>query len=145
MLGLSEEPAGSIFRVTIWCRWVTKENEYEKCVGHVGVQEGNPTGPGLLPYSSSYKMNDAWLLHRYVTFCVYVCVRARAGVCPLKRHHYHHYHLPPWIRSFDLFRHRRIDIVSWGVHWNVFTKFAVLINFLLNSNGNMADAGTCVW
>ena len=25
-------------------------------------------------------------------------------------------HLPPWIRSFDLFRHRRIAIVSWGVH-----------------------------
>ena len=27
-----------------------------------------------------------------------------------------HHHLPPWIRSFDLFRHRRIAIVSWGVH-----------------------------
>ena len=27
-----------------------------------------------------------------------------------------YYHLPPWIRSFDLFRHRRIAIVSWGVH-----------------------------
>ena len=25
-----------------------------------------------------------------------------------------HHH--PWIRSFDLFRHRRIAIVSWGVH-----------------------------
>jgi len=32
----------------------------------------------------------------------------------VKSHHYHH--LPPWIRSFDLFRHRRIAIVSWGVH-----------------------------
>jgi len=32
-----------------------------------------------------------------------------------KYHHYHH-HLPPWIRSFDLFRHRRVAIVSWGVH-----------------------------
>jgi len=29
---------------------------------------------------------------------------------------HHHHHLPPWIRSFDLFRHRRIAIVSWGVH-----------------------------
>ena len=29
---------------------------------------------------------------------------------------YHHHHLPSWIRSFDLFRHRRIAIVSWGVH-----------------------------
>ena len=28
----------------------------------------------------------------------------------------HHHHLPPWIRSFDLFRHRRIAIVSWGIH-----------------------------
>ena len=31
-------------------------------------------------------------------------------------HHHHHHHLPPWIMSFDLFRHRRIVIVSWGVH-----------------------------
>jgi hypothetical protein len=23
-------------------------------------------------------------------------------------HHHHHLHLPPWIRSFDLFRHRRV-------------------------------------
>ena len=30
-------------------------------------------------------------------------------------HHHHHRHLPPWIRSFDLFRHRRIAIVSCGV------------------------------
>jgi hypothetical protein len=28
---------------------------------------------------------------------------------------YHHHH-PPWIRSFDPFRHRRIAVVSWGVH-----------------------------
>jgi hypothetical protein len=28
---------------------------------------------------------------------------------------HHHHHLPPWIRSFDLFRHRRVAIVSWGV------------------------------
>jgi len=27
----------------------------------------------------------------------------------------HHHHLPPWIRSFDLFRHRRVAIVSWSV------------------------------
>jgi len=32
-------------------------------------------------------------------------------------YHHHHHHLPPpWIRSFDLFRHRRIVIVCWGVH-----------------------------
>jgi len=30
--------------------------------------------------------------------------------------HHDHHHLPPWISSFDLFRHRRIAIVSWGVH-----------------------------
>jgi len=30
--------------------------------------------------------------------------------------HHHHYQLPPWFRSFHLFRHRRIAIVSWGVH-----------------------------
>jgi len=28
----------------------------------------------------------------------------------------HHLHLAPWIRSFDLFRHRHIAIVCWGVH-----------------------------
>ena len=31
-------------------------------------------------------------------------------------HHHHHHHIPPWIRSFELFRHRRIAIVSWGIH-----------------------------
>jgi hypothetical protein len=30
--------------------------------------------------------------------------------------HHHHHHLAPWIRSLDLFRHRRFAIVSWGVH-----------------------------
>ena len=37
--------------------------------------------------------------------------------CPLTQIiiNHHHHHLPPWIRSFDLFRHRRIAIVSWGV------------------------------
>jgi len=29
--------------------------------------------------------------------------------------HVHHHHLPPWIRLFDQFRHRRVAIVSWGV------------------------------
>jgi hypothetical protein len=38
---------------------VTKGYECDKCVGYIGVQEGNPVGPGLLPYSSSYKINDA--------------------------------------------------------------------------------------
>jgi len=28
----------------------------------------------------------------------------------------HHHHLPPWIRSFHLFRHRRVVVVSWSVH-----------------------------
>jgi len=28
----------------------------------------------------------------------------------------HHRRLPPWIRSFDLLRNRRIAIVSWGIH-----------------------------
>jgi hypothetical protein len=39
-------------------------------------------------------------------------------------YHHHHHHLllllllppPPWIRLFDLLRHRRVAIVSWGVH-----------------------------
>ena len=29
---------------------------------------------------------------------------------------FHHHHLPPWIRSLDPFRHRRIAMVSWGAH-----------------------------
>jgi hypothetical protein len=28
----------------------------------------------------------------------------------------HHHQLPPWIRSFDLFQHRCIAIISWGIH-----------------------------
>jgi hypothetical protein len=41
----------------------------------------------------------------------------------LKSHHHHHHHLPPWIRSFDLFRHRRVAIVSWGVRDPFFPGF----------------------
>ena len=33
---------------------------------------------------------------------------------------HHHHHLPPWIRSFDLFLHRRVGIVSWGVRDSFF-------------------------
>jgi len=29
--------------------------------------------------------------------------------------YHHHHHFPPWIRSCDLFRHRRVAMVSWGV------------------------------
>jgi hypothetical protein len=28
----------------------------------------------------------------------------------------YHYHLPPWIRSFDLFWHQHVAIFSWGVY-----------------------------
>jgi hypothetical protein len=38
------------------------------------------------------------------------------------RRHHHHHHLPPWIRSFDLFWHRRVAIVSWGAHDLFFRK-----------------------
>jgi len=44
--------------------------------------------------------------------------RSFQDICPVgkledeRRRH----HLPRWIRSFDLFRHRRVAIVSWGVH-----------------------------
>jgi hypothetical protein len=52
-------------------------------------------------------------------------------VCAWKLHHHHHHHrhynllllrlllllyLLLCIRSFGLFRHRRVAIVSWGVH-----------------------------
>jgi len=33
--------------------------------------------------------------------------------------------LPPWIRSFDLFRHRRIAIVSWGSTISFSSRFVV--------------------
>ena len=35
------------------------------------------------------------------------------------------HHLPPWIRSFYLFRQRRIAIVSWGVHDLFLLRFVV--------------------
>ena len=35
---------------------------------------------------------------------------------------HHHLLLPPWIRSFDLFRHRRVAIVSWGVRDPFFSE-----------------------
>jgi hypothetical protein len=33
-----------------------------------------------------------------------------------KFHDHDDHHLPPWIRSFDLSRHRRVAILSWSVH-----------------------------
>jgi len=29
---------------------------------------------------------------------------------------HHRHHLPPWIRSLDLFRHQGVAIVFWGIH-----------------------------
>jgi hypothetical protein len=40
-------------------------------------------------------------------------------------HHHHHHYLPPWSRSFYLFRHRRIAIVSWGVLISSSSRFVV--------------------
>ena len=37
-------------------------------------------------------------------------------LCNVFMRHHHHSHLTPRIRSFDLFRHQRIAIVSWSVH-----------------------------
>ena len=34
----------------------------------------------------------------------------------------HHHRLPPWIRSLYPFRHRRVAIVSWGVHDHFFLE-----------------------
>ena len=43
----------------------------------------------------------------------------------------HHYHLPPWIRSFDLFQHRRIAIVSWGVLYSFKNSYTIFLKKLL--------------
>ena len=45
-------------------------------------------------------------------------------VIPVK---FERHHLSPWIRSFDLLRHRHIVIVSWGVHDLFFERN---VNFL---------------
>jgi hypothetical protein len=41
--------------------------------------------------------------------------------------------LPPWLRSLDLFLHRRVAIVSWGVH----------DLFLNNNNNNNNNTFNC--
>jgi hypothetical protein len=48
------------------------------------------------------------------------------------RHHHHHHHLllllllhPPWIRSFELLRHRRVAILSWGLHDLLFLEVCI--------------------
>jgi len=48
--------------------------------------------------------------------CIVVCCLSDSPFTfPHHHHRHHHHHLPPWIKSFDLFRHRRVAIVSWGV------------------------------
>jgi len=45
-----------------------------------------------------------------------VSVDEKGGKIPCRSviYIYNHHHLPPWIRSFDLFWHRRVAIVYWG-------------------------------
>ena len=61
-------------------------------------------------YSSSYMQ---WLRRTKIRARKrFILVFLFISVPPL----HHHHHLPPWIRSFEFFRHRRVAIVSWGVH-----------------------------
>jgi len=66
--------------------------------------------------------HSRYSLHDFSAMVIDSAVDTRTAFSELfktedKRHHpHHHHHLPPWIRSFDQFRHRRIAIVSWGVH-----------------------------
>ena len=74
-----------------------------------------------------------WLSRYFADFVAYMCghqdaewvwrsfFRKKASNGAVS-HHYHHHHLllPLWIRSLDLFRHRRVTIVSWGVHYLFF-------------------------
>jgi len=75
-----------------------------------------------------------WWVFVTLTECVYRALQTKYSYYEIVLHtanttHYYgiiiltilwyynnHHHLPPWIRLFDLFRHRRIAIVSWGVH-----------------------------
>ena len=64
--------------------------------------------------------------------------------------HHHHYHLPIWIKSFDLFRHRRFTIVSWVSTISFSSGFlvegvfrqSVVINFLKVVNPNLPLFGS---
>ena len=48
--------------------------------------------------------------------CQWTCLIGKLDKQIHHHHHHYHHHLPPWIRSFDLFRHRRAPIVFWVVH-----------------------------
>ena len=39
----------------------------------------------------------------------------KVHTCNHRHHHHHHHQVPPWIVSFDLFRDRRVAMVSWDV------------------------------
>jgi len=73
-----------------------------------------------------------FLIRKYIVPDIYnKCRKWPSWVGDISRHHHHHHHhllllLHPWIRSFDLFRHRRIAIVCWGVHvWHL--KYIILL------------------
>ena len=45
-----------------------------------------------------------------------IIINVHRSSCSLSYFNNNRHHLPPWVTSFDLFRHRRVAIVSWGVH-----------------------------
>ena len=57
--------------------------------------------------SSSFAWNESLLLQQKELYRL---------TLPFVLHDVYHHHPPPWIRSFELFRHRRVAIVSLGVH-----------------------------
>ena len=61
--------------------------------------------------NKSFKLNEQVMGH-VVSVCVQTLLRYSVMFSSTSSSH----HLPPRISSFDLFWHRRIAIISWGVH-----------------------------
>jgi hypothetical protein len=73
---------------------------------------GQPAG--TIFFTLSHKRHDFLSMRCMVWFFLLLLFETFLILSTTERDYHHH--LPPWIRSFDLFRHRRVAIVSWGVH-----------------------------
>jgi len=94
--------------------WSRMEGEKSwKCVGHI-------CNSHILHVQYLLVLWDRepvpWLLYHGYPVRISMTTRGTSVVFLSRSNHHHHHHLPPWIRSFDLFRHRRVAIFSWGVH-----------------------------
>ena len=91
-------PQTTIWRMRIAC-WIPKVTNTHSEYRATDKSLARPTSRCILFDGENISFDTSLVIYIYST-----------NISPI------HHELPPWIRSLDLFRHRRVAVVSWGVH-----------------------------